>query len=100
MATLRERLAKCTGFQWDEGNATKNWDKHDVSQAECEQVFFNRPLIVKSDTEHSRAEARYVVLGRTDESRLLFVAFTIRGFQVRVISAREMTSNERDRYPL
>ena len=36
----RERLADCVGFQWDEGNATKNGEKHDVSQAECEEVFF------------------------------------------------------------
>ena len=39
-------LAKCTGFQWDAGNATKNWEAHRVSQAECEQIFFNQPLLL------------------------------------------------------
>ncbi len=95
-----ERLSQCTGFEWDDGNATKNWDKHDVSQAECEQVFFNRPLIVKHDRGHSWAEVRYFALGRTDENRLLFVALTMRGDRIRVISARAMTAGERARYPL
>ena len=39
-------LAKCTGFHWDAGNATKNWEAHRVSQAECEQIFFNQPLLL------------------------------------------------------
>lgn len=100
MPTPYERLAKCVGFQWDRGNATKNSDKHDVSQSECEQVFFNRPLLVKYDAEHSWAERRYFALGRTDEDRFMFVAFTIRDDQIRVISARDMTQAERRRYPL
>ena len=35
-----------TGFEWDEGNRGKNWDKHRVFDSECEQVFFNQPLLV------------------------------------------------------
>ena len=42
MAITWDLLKECTGFQWDDGNATKNWEKHDVSQTEREQVFFNR----------------------------------------------------------
>ena len=100
MGTPLDKLAECTGFQWDEGNATKNWEKHDVSQPECEQVFFNRPLIARYDPEHSWVETRYFALGRTNGNRLLFVAFTIRGDTIRVISARDMTQSERSRYPL
>lgn len=95
-----ERLARCVGFEWDRGNATKNWDKHDVSQGECEQAFFNRPLLVKHDAGHSLAESRLYALGRTDENRFLFVAFTMRNDLIRVISARNMTPAERRRYPL
>lgn len=98
MLTPYERLAQCVGFQWDRGNATKNWEKHEVSQAECEQVFFNRPLLVQYDVSHSQGEIRYFALGRTDEDRLLFIAFTIRDDLIRVISARDMTQNERRRY--
>ena len=47
MVKPKKILENCTGFEWDEGNITKNWDKHDVAMVECEQIFFNKPLIVK-----------------------------------------------------
>jgi uncharacterized DUF497 family protein len=98
MVKPHDRLRDCTGFEWDEGNATKNWEQHDVAATECEQVFFNRPLIARRDAGHSDAEARFFVLGRTDGGRLLFVVFTIRQSNVRVISARDMTRAERQVY--
>ena len=100
MGTMRlyRKLAECTGFEWDEGNATKNWEGHEVTQAECEQVFFNRPLLVNRDKRHSLAEPRFYTLGKTDADRWLFIAFTIRAKKVRVISARDMTPRERKRY--
>jgi len=58
-------LAKLAGFEWDEGNARKN-EKHDVSMAETEQVFFNIPLLVLEDIKHSRMELRFHALGKTD----------------------------------
>jgi hypothetical protein len=30
-----ERLAACAGFDWDEGNLLKRWEKHGVTAAEC-----------------------------------------------------------------
>ena len=98
MVKPRDRLRDCTGFEWDEGNATKNWELHDVSGTECEQVFFNRPLFARRDTGHSETEGWLFVLGRTDGGRLLFVVFTIRQEQIRIISARDMTRAERQRY--
>ena len=91
-------LAQCTGFQWDVGNADKNWDLHQVSQGECEQVFFNRPLLVAPDIEHSQREPRYAALGQTNAARPLAVVFMIRGTLVRVISARDMSRRERRIY--
>ena len=91
-------LEKCTGFEWDNGNIAKNWDRHDVSTGECEQIFFNRPLIVKRDKEHSEIENRYYVLGRTNMNRLLFAVFTIRNEKIRIVSARDMTVSEIERY--
>ena len=89
------QLADCVGFDWDEGNLLKNWEKHGVSAFECEQVFFNRPLVAAPDELHSSTEARFYALGQTDASRLLFIAFTIRGRLIRVISARDMNRRER-----
>jgi uncharacterized DUF497 family protein len=83
------------GFEWDEGNLTKNWEKHRVSALECEQVFFNRPLIAATDERHSGPESRFYALGQTDNGRRMFVVFTARGSFIRVISARDMSRKER-----
>ena len=93
-----EILFGCTGFQWDEGNDQKNFIKHGVTQSECEEVFFNSPLLVADDEEHSQNEDRYYVLGQTDASRLLFLVFTVRGSALRVISARDMSNKEKRSY--
>jgi len=89
-----DELSKCRGFEWDAGNSEKNWIAHRVSRSECEQVFFNHPLIVADDEEHSQVEPRYYVLGQTDAGRRLFLVFTIRGDLIRVISARDMNRRE------
>jgi uncharacterized DUF497 family protein len=98
MADIRDSLLRATGFQWDAGNDTKNWTKHAVSRAQCEQVFLNGPLVVADDAAHSTTEARFFALGRTDDERLLFVVFTLRGTSIRVISARPMSRHERKVY--
>jgi uncharacterized protein len=92
--------APVEGFDWDDGNSRKNADKHDVSQAEAEQLFFNEPLLVVEDVRHSDEEARFHALGRTDSNRLLHVTFTLRAGKslIRVISARPMHRRERTRY--
>lgn len=82
-------------FDWDEGNTSKNWLKHQVTPSECEEAFFNKPLLVADDPSHSEREARYFALGRTNAGRLLFLAFTYRGTKIRVISARDMSRKER-----
>jgi hypothetical protein len=95
---LVDQLRRCTGFEWDDGNSGKNWQKHRVSDGECEQVFFNQPLVALPDAEHSELEGRTLVLGKTDAGRKLFVVCTLRTDLIRVISAREMTKREREVY--
>ena len=53
-------LRHCTGFDWDDGNIDKNWKKHKVTPSECEQIFFNLPLIIQNDAKHSEKEVRYI----------------------------------------
>jgi len=91
-------LNRCIGFEWDEGNLGKNWEKHRVADGEAEEVFFNDPLVAGADPSHSHSEPRYFALGRTDAGRFLFIAFTIRKDLIRLISARDMTSSELRRY--
>ena len=88
------------GFDWDAGNARKSVEKHDVSQAEAEQAFFNAPLLVLEDRKHSQGALRLHALGRTDDGRRLHISFTLRGggTLLRVISARDMSQKERTAY--
>ena len=92
-------LTDITGFDWDEGNARKN-EKHNVSMAEAEQVFFNAPLLVLEDSRHSNQEPRFHALGKSDENRQLHITFTLRqaGEKIRIISARDMHKKERAIY--
>ena len=93
-------LTRIEGFDWDDGNSRKSADKHDVSQAEAEGVFFNDPLIVVEDAKHSEGEQRLNALGKTAQNRLLHITFTLRqnGTMIRVISARDMHRKERKGY--
>ena len=90
-----ERLAECEGFQWDAGNSAKIWDRHQVMPTECEELFFNRPLVVGSDEQHSTGEERFYALGQTDGGRLIFAVLTICDRRIRVLSARDMSRKER-----
>ena len=93
-------LDQIAGFDWDDGNRRKSADKHDVSQAEAENIFFNDPLIVVADLKHSETERRFHALGKTAQNRLLHITFTLRqnGTMIRVISARDMHRKERKAY--
>lgn len=93
-------LDEIIGFHWDEGNARKSADKHGVSRAETEEAFLNEPLLIVEDIGHSQSELRFHALGVTNVKRRLHVTFTLRegNTQIRVISARDMSRKERDRY--
>ena len=95
---MNQKLLNCIGFQWDEGNSEKNWISHQVSRFECEQVFFNQPLLIGNDEKHSKMEKRYYTLGQTDDGRRLFIVCTVRENLIRIISARDMSKKEREVY--
>lgn len=83
------------GFDWDEGNRQKNWEKHQIDFRECEEVFFNQPLLIGEDQKHLFQEKRYYVLGRSDMNRMLFLVFTLRNNKICVISAWDQSKKER-----
>ena len=87
-------LEGCSGFDWDEANTGKNWDRHRVTPEEAEDAFFQEPLVVRSDVRHSKGEKRYYALGKTSTERRLFIAFAVRRNRIRVISVRDMNRNE------
>ncbi len=95
---MKSIVENCEGFEWDDGNSNKNWHLHQVTDGECEDVFFNLPIVIASDKSHSKAETRFFALGRTDADRWLFIAFAVRNKLIRVISARDMTRSETRKY--
>ena len=94
----RDFLTSCIGFDWDDGNIRKNWERHRVTPGEAEDLFFNEPLVVRRDIGHSQREQRYYALGRTSPGRRLFAAFTVRRNLIRVISVRDMNIREQEAY--
>ena len=95
---MAEIIENCQGFEWDDRNSSKNWHLHRVSDGECEEIFFNLPLIIALHNRRKTNESRFFALGQTETGRKLFVAFTVRNKLIRVISAREMTRSEGRKY--
>ena len=95
---MKTIVESCEGFEWNDGNSNKNWHLHGVTDGECEDVFFNLPLIIAADKKHSAKEKRFFALGRTETNRWLFVSFIVRKKLIRVISARQMTKSETRKY--
>ena len=85
-------------FDWSGGNDAKNLAKHNVTTREAEAVFFNKPFLVAADNPHSKDEARFYAFGLTTEGRRLFISFTLRGSRIRIISARDLSRQERKRF--
>lgn len=94
----KDPLVSCIGFDWDEANIAKNWERHGVTPEEAEDVFFHDPFVLRSDVAHSVREKRYFALGQTGRGRRLFVAFTVRRKLIRVISVRDMSRREVEEY--
>lgn len=87
------------GFEWDEHNIA-HIAKHKVDPAEGEQVFFNKPIIIWYDADHSQNEERFGVLGITNNGRQLALVYTIRKSLIRILAARDQNKLERNLYQL
>jgi len=93
-------FSSIVGFEWDKGNSQKSAQKHDVHPSEAEEIFFNAPLIISDDENHSSNEKRYLAYGVTNKKRFLTVIFTLREKEtlIRVISVRDQHRKERSVY--
>jgi len=85
-------------FDWDKGNKDKNLKIHNVSDEECEEVFFDPQKKILKDTLHSINKKRHILLGKTKLKRALFLVFTIRKNKIRVILARNLNKKEKHLY--
>jgi uncharacterized DUF497 family protein len=85
-------------FEWNRGNLNKSRHKHNVFKDEAESVFLNKDSVVLPDQEHSLTEERFVIIGKSNNERHLFISFTLRKNKVRIISARRMHKKEVEKY--
>ncbi len=85
-------------FEWDENKANANLSKHGVAFDEAKTVFDDPLYIDFYDPDHSDEEERYIIIGQSQQRRLLVVSYTEREQTTRLISAREATKREKDAY--
>jgi uncharacterized DUF497 family protein len=87
-------------FEWDTTKAASNKKKHGVSFDEAQSVFYDEFAVQFFDEDNSVSENRFLMLGFSDEARLLIVCHCERdeGNIIRIISARKATKNESKYY--
>ena len=85
-------------FEWDGKKARRNLKKHKVSFEEAVTVFGDPLSLTIEDPLHSEDKERFVIIGESNQQRLLVVVHTERGDKIRIINARQATSHERRDY--
>jgi uncharacterized DUF497 family protein len=84
-------------YQWDPNKAALNSRKHGVDFADAVGVFEDENALWQEDPKENREE-RFISLGVDFLGRVLVVVFTFRGEEIRIISARKATENEKNTY--
>jgi uncharacterized DUF497 family protein len=90
-------MSEYESFEWDKHNIEKNEKRHGIFFKESEEVFIDDPVFYE-DIKHSITEKRFQCIGVTKKNRLLFISFTIREQNIRIISARSASRKERKQY--
>jgi uncharacterized DUF497 family protein len=85
-------------FEWDSIKAEQNRRKHGVSFSEAATVLGDPLAVTYPDPDHSLQEQRFITVGMARTGRMLIVAHTDRGENIRIISARQTTRREREHY--
>lgn len=85
-------------FEWDEEKAEANLAKHRVSFEEAKTTFDDPLYVDFYDPDHSQDEHRYIMIGLSNQGRLLIASYTGRDDTIRLINARQVTRSEREAY--
>jgi hypothetical protein len=87
-------------FEWNTVKATSNKKKHGVSFEEAQSVFYDEFAVQFFDEDNFESEDRFLMLGFSNEARLLIVCHCERdqGNIIRIISARKATKKESNYY--
>ena len=89
---------KAPQFEWDPKKAKSNEAKHAVSFEEAITVFADPLARIFDDPEHSEGERREIIVGHSSGRRLILVSFTGTDDNIRLLSARKATREERKDY--
>ncbi len=81
-------------FEWDEEKAESNLEKHGVSFEEAATAFGDTLSVTIPDPAHSEGEIRFLLIGVTTDQRMVVVAHTERGDNIRIINARPAKRKE------
>ena len=65
-------------IEWDDRKARSNEKKHGINFREASSVFHDRLFVVFEDPDHSQTENRYIIIGHSDENRLLIAGYVER----------------------
>ena len=82
-------------FEWDRRKAVLNIKKHGVSFEDAATAFGDPLSVTIHDPKHSDDEDRFLLLGETQDKKLVVVAHTDRKDTIRLINARPATRQER-----
>lgn len=83
-------------YQWDRSKALSNLDKHGIDFADAVSVFSDELAITIFDDRFE--EERFISIGIDLFNRILVVVYTMRDDEVRLVSARKASKNERLQY--
>jgi len=84
-------------FQFDPAKAKSNIKKHGVSFADAEGIFYD-PLAIHQQDLDFDDEERFIAIGMGSAGQVLVVVYTLRGKEIRLISARRATRREVKKY--
>ncbi|WP_017294562.1 BrnT family toxin [Geminocystis herdmanii] len=85
------------GYEWDENKNKKNLEKHKISFEVAIDIFKN-PVLTKLDTRDYKGEIRFLSIGKIDDNVYLFIVWTQRNINKRIISVRSASNKERKIY--
>ena len=79
-------------YEWDERKCQINVKKHGIDFVDVPEVF-DGDVVILPDERFDYGEVRFIAIGIL-ESHIVVVAYTERGANIRIISARKATKNE------
>lgn len=84
-------------LEYDPAKARSNLSKHGISFEEAVTALFDENALAMEDID-SEEESRWLLIGMSNNARLLTVVYTLREESIRIISARKATRKEVNDY--